>query len=168
MAGFRFAAATIHEAKIVAPTVTERGIDMQLNIMTPMLALICWTFVLWLWMYATRIPGMRAAGIDPAKVKRKEDLDALPLRTKQIADNYNHLHEQPTVFYALVVYSQLVGVHDALNVWLAWVYVGVRVVHSIIQCTANFVPLRFFVFALGSLVLMAMTARNVFAWIAVN
>jgi hypothetical protein len=135
------------------------------NILTPMLALILWTFVIWLWMYATRIPAMRAAGIDASKIKRKDELDALPVRVKQIADNYNHLHEQPTVFYALVVYCHLVGVADGLNVALAWVYVALRIVHSLIQCTGNFVPLRFMVFAASSIVLMVMAIRNVVAMV---
>src|SRR5262245_30020338 len=116
---------------------------MQLSILTPMLALIVWTFALWFWLYATRIPAMRAARIDPAKIKRKVDLDSLPTKVQQVADNYNHLHEQPTVFYALIVYSHLIGVHDELNVWLAWSYVAIRVVHSLVQCTSNFVPVRF-------------------------
>lgn len=131
--------------------------------MTPVLILICWTFVLWFWMYATRIPAIYAAGLDPARVKSKSDLDVLPQSVKQIADNYNHLHEQPTVFYALAAYSHLVGVADGLNAGLAWAYVGLRVVHSLIQCTINFVPLRFAVFVSSSLVLMVITARNVLA-----
>jgi hypothetical protein len=106
---------------------------------------------------------MRAAGIDPARVKRKGDLDALPVRVQQIADNYNHLHEQPTIFYALAVYTYLAGVADPLNIGLAWAYVGVRVVHSLIQCTTNFVPVRFMVFAVASLLLMVITVRNVLA-----
>jgi hypothetical protein len=134
-----------------------------MSTLTPMLALIVWTFVLWLWMYATRIPAMNVARIDPAKVKRKEDLDPLPVRVKQIADNYNHLHEQPTVFYALAIYSHLVGMADPINVALAWTYVGVRVVHSLVQCTTNFVPVRFVVFVAATLVLVAMTVRNVLA-----
>jgi hypothetical protein len=135
----------------------------QLNIMTPMLALICWTFVMWFWLYATRIPAMRRAGLDPRVVKRKDDIDVLPVKVKQVADNYNHLHEQPTIFYALVVYSQLSGVSDGLNVKLAWAYVALRIVHSLVQATLNFVPLRFSIFVACSLVLMAMTARNVAA-----
>jgi hypothetical protein len=133
------------------------------NIMTPVLALILWTFVIWFWLYATRLPAMKAARIDPKVIKRKQDLDPLPVSVQQIADNYNHLHEQPTVFYALAIYSHLVGVADGLNVALAWTYVGLRVVHSLIQCTSNFVPVRFFVFAGASLVLMAIAARNVIA-----
>lgn len=136
------------------------------NIMTPVLALIIWTFVIWVWMYATRIPAMQRARIDARKIKRKSDLDPLPVSVQQIADNYNHLHEQPTVFYALAIYSHLVGVADELNVALAWTYVAIRISHSLIQCTTNFVPLRFFVFAASSVVLMVIAARNVIAlWV---
>lgn len=131
-----------------------------MTILTPMLVLILWTFLIWFWMYATRIPAMRAARIDPARIKQKNELDVLPVSVKQIADNYNHLHEQPTVFYALVVYSHLVGTADSLNVWLAWSYVGARILHSLVQCTANFVPVRFLVFAVSSLLLMVMAVRN--------
>jgi len=136
---------------------------MPMSTLTPVLTLIVWTFVLWFWMYATRIPAMRAAGIDARKVKRKEDIDALPQKVKQIADNYNHLHEQPTVFYALALYSHVAGTADTVNVTLAWAYVALRIVHSLIQCTSNFTPLRFSVFVLASLMLMAMTVRNVIA-----
>jgi hypothetical protein len=139
---------------------------MHSTMLTPVLALIVWTFVIWLWMYLTRIPAMRAAGIDPARIKRKDELDALPVSVKQIADNYNHLHEQPTVFYALAVYTHLVGVADPANVALAWVYVALRVIHSVIQCTWNFVPVRFFVFAASSLVLIVIAIRNALALFA--
>jgi hypothetical protein len=136
---------------------------MHSNMLTPALALIVWTFVMWLWMYATRIPAMRAAGIDPAVVKRKDDIEKLPVGVKQIADNYNHLHEQPTTFYALLFYSHLVGVADALNLELAWAYVAFRIVHSLVQSTRNFVPVRFGVFVLASVMLMIITGRNVVA-----
>jgi hypothetical protein len=136
---------------------------MQTTILTPVLALIVWTFVIWFWLYATRLPAMRAAGLDPARVKRKSDLDPLPVSVQQIADNYNHLHEQPTVFYALAIYSHLVGVVDPLNIGLAWAYVALRIAHSLIQCTWNFVPVRFMVFSLSSLTLMVIAVRNVLA-----
>ena len=132
---------------------------MQTTMLTPVLALIVWTFVIWFWLYATRIPAMRAAGLDPARVKRKGDLDPLPVSVQQIADNYNHLHEQPTVFYALCIYSHLVGVMDTINVWLAWIYVAIRIVHSLVQATVNIIPARFGIFTAGSLVLLAMTLR---------
>ena len=135
------------------------------NIMTPVLALIVWTFAIWCWMYATRISVIRSARLDVARLKRKSDLDALPDEVQQIADNYNHLHEQPTIFYVLALYSHLVGVADGLNVLLAWLYVAMRVAHSIVQCTSNVVIVRFGIFVASTLVLMIITARNIIAWL---
>jgi hypothetical protein len=137
-----------------------------MNMMAPVLGLVMWTFVMWAWLYAVRIPAMRAAGIDPAKVKGRESLSLLPPQVNWVADNYNHLHEQPTVFYALCTYSFLVGVKDDLNIWLAWAYVAIRIVHSLVQATRNFVPLRFAIFMLGTLVLLAIAVRDVIALFA--
>lgn len=137
---------------------------MNQPMLAPMLALVLWTFVMWFWMYATRIPAIQAAGLDPAKVKQKSDLDVLPLSVRQVADNYNHLHEQPTLFYALVTCCVLGGAADATNVALAWAYVAIRVVHSLVQSTVNFIPLRFAVFTVGSLVLFAIGIRCAIAF----
>jgi hypothetical protein len=134
------------------------------NMMTPVLALVVWTMVILVWLYLRRIPAMRKAGIDPAKVKGSESYASMPpLNPKAVwvSDNYNHLHEQPVIFYALCVYTHLVGVWDGLNVGLAWGYVAIRIVHSLIQVTTNFVPLRFAVFNLGSIVLAIIALRNV-------
>lgn len=139
---------------------------MFVTILTPMLILVCWTLVMWLWMYATRIPAMKKAGIDPTRMREKSEMDVLPRSVRQIADNHNHLHEQPVIFYALVVYSHLAGVADPLNITLAWSYVGLRIVHSLWQGLVNFIPVRFALFALGSLVLIVMALRNLIALMA--
>ena len=134
---------------------------MPAPILTPALALVCWTLVMWFWLYATRIPAMRAVGLD--RFKEKKDLDALPRQVRQVADNYNHLHEQPVLFYALVFYCHLAGVGDGTNVTLAWIYVGFRVAHSLFQAIVNFIPVRFALFALGSFALMGIAVRCVIA-----
>lgn len=123
------------------------------TIFAPMMALIGWTFVMWLWMYATRIPAMQAARINAAKIKQKADLDPLPVKVKQVADNYNHLHEQPVLFYAVCLIIALNGGADGVDIILAWAYVGVRVIHSLMQATVNFVPARFFIFVGASILL---------------
>lgn len=133
------------------------------SMMTPVLMLASWTLVMWLWMYATRIPAMQKAGINAAELKEKSQLDVLPRSVRQVADNYNHLHEQPVVFYALAVYSHLVGVADPVNVGLAWAYVVLRVAHSVFQATINFIPVRFMLFALSSVVLIAIALHNLIA-----
>jgi hypothetical protein len=136
---------------------------MDNAILTPALALISWTMLVWAWMYALRIPAMNAAAIDPDNARHPGSLDVLPGNVRSVADNYNHLHEQPTVFYALVFYTLLAGNGDGTNITLAWVYVSLRVVHSLVQNTVNKVMIRFGVFALSSLVLVALTVRNLLA-----
>jgi hypothetical protein len=157
-------------AKGIGPVENGAGrtaLPQQLMTMTaPVLALVLWTFVMWFWMYATRIPAMRKAGIDPAKIKGSESLGSmppLPPKVVWVADNYNHLHEQPTVFYALAIYTHLAGVADELNIALAWIYVALRIVHSLVQAITNFVPTRFYIFAAASLVLMWIAIRDVLA-----
>jgi hypothetical protein len=130
------------------------------GMIAPVLALVAWTFVMWIWMYATRIPAMQKAGVDVAALSRTGGPLVLPPEVSRVADNYNHLHEQPTIFYALALAAQLGGVADAVNVGLAWTYVGLRVVHSLVQATRNVIPVRFAVFSLGSLVLLILLART--------
>jgi hypothetical protein len=131
--------------------------------LTPVLALVTWTLLIWVWMYALRIPAMLAADIDADKAKHPGSLDGLPSTVRAVADNYNHLHEQPTIFYALVLYSHLAGHNGSTLVMLAWAYVGLRIVHSLIQNTSNIVMLRFSVFALSTIVLMWLAVINLLA-----
>ena len=133
------------------------------SILTPVLALVCWTLFVWLWMYATRIPAMQKMHLDPQAAAHPGSLDVLPSNVRSVADNYNHLMEQPTIFYALVVYLHLAGQGDAVNVDLAWGYVAIRMVHSLVQNTANLVPLRFLLFSVSTVCLFAMAARGVIA-----
>jgi hypothetical protein len=133
------------------------------SLLTPMLALIVWSLAMLAWAYAARIPAMRQAGIDPAEAQEPTALDALPLKVRQVAYNYNHLMEQPTLFYALVVYSYLAGQQNAPNLILAWAYVAIRIVHSLVQATVNVVLARFAIFIAGTLVLAALAVRDVLA-----
>lgn len=133
------------------------------SILTPVLVLVVVSLLVWIWMYATRIPAMQRAAIVPQEAKFPGSLDRLPDSARQVADNYNHLMEQPTIFYALVFFIYLAGHADQLHIYLTWAYVVLRSVHTLIQCTVNIVNLRFSVFALSTLVLMAMAAREVMA-----
>jgi hypothetical protein len=139
---------------------------MPAQILAPAVALMAWTMVMWLWMYATRLPAMGKTGVNPddlVKGPKKSLDDILPPEVQWKAHNYNHLHEAPTVFYAVAIVLAITGQGDGLNATLAWVYVGLRVVHSLIQATVNKVPLRFLVFALSSLVLIALIVRAAIA-----
>jgi hypothetical protein len=129
-------------------------------IVAPVIALAVWTHVIWAWMYATRIPAIRKSGmvLDPS-APRGEQMATLPAEVRWKADNYNHLMEQPTVFYAVALSLALLGAGGGTNATLAWAYVGSRVVHSVIQATFNKIEVRFGVFLLSSLVLIALTVN---------
>jgi hypothetical protein len=130
--------------------------------LTPVLALVVWTLVMWVWMYATRIPALKQAGVDPQELAHPgEGQNQIPSQVRRVADNYNHLHEQPTIFYALMFFAAMTAGGDAISLNLAWAYVGLRVVHSLIQATINKVMLRFVVFSLGSIILMVLAGRQV-------
>ncbi len=133
---------------------------MENGILTPALALIVWTLVVWAWMYATRIPAMQKAKIDPQTAIHPGSLSVLPASARVVADNYNHLHEQPTIFYALIFYTHLSGAADSVNILLAWAYVGARIAHSLAQIVLRVVAVRFAIFALGALLLAAIAARD--------
>lgn len=133
------------------------------SLLTPILALVVWSLMMTVWMYATRIPAIQRAGIDPGEAREPTALDALPLEVRQVGYNLNNLMEQPTVFYALVAYTYLAGQQNAVNLILAWAYVAIRVVHSLVQATVNIVLVRFSLFALGTLVLAVLAARDVAA-----
>ena len=130
-----------------------------MDILQPVVALAIWTMVMWAWMYATRIPAMSRAKVNPDQMVRDPDasLDrTLPPQVQWKAHNYNHLHEQPTVFYAVAIVLAIIGQGDGMNALLAWIYVGLRVIHSLVQVTANKVLVRFVLFFLSSLVLIAL------------
>ena len=131
-----------------------------MEILKPVAVLAGWTMVMWVWMYATRIPAMQRANYDMAKPGGTgKDLDgALPAEVQWKAHNFNHLHEAPTVFYAVALLLAIIGQGDGLSAQIGWVYVVLRVVHSLVQAISNKVMLRFMLFALSSLCLMALVA----------
>lgn len=130
-------------------------------ILFPLLALIGWTFVMWVWMYVTRVPAMQRLNIDVDELSKTGAPLVLPAEVARVADNYNHLHEQPTLFYALVLAAAMFGAVDSLQVALAWGYVAVRVVHSLLQAIRNPILVRFIVFVLASLLLFVLFVRTV-------
>jgi hypothetical protein len=134
---------------------------MPAAILLPAATLVAWSLIVWVWMLATRVPAMQKARIHPEKAKhtRSAVYDVLPSEVRQVADNYNHLMEQPTIFYALVMVLAVSGEATDLDAGLAWAYVGLRIVHSLWQNMRNVVMIRFDLFIASTLVLFPMTGR---------
>lgn len=127
------------------------------DILQPVVALLAWTMVMWGWMYAVRLPAMTKAGIKPDDARDTSTLGAaLPAEAQWPAHNYNHLHEAPTLFYAVAIVLAILGAGDGLNTVIAWAYVALRVLHSLVQATINRVAIRFALYSLSSLALIAL------------
>lgn len=120
------------------------------------------TLGMFLWMYATRLPALKAAGIAPQDAMHPGSY-TLPSKAARVADNYNHLFEAPALFYTLVLAIVALGHADQLHVICAWSYVILRVAHSLVQATVNIVMLRFSIFMLSWIALAIMIVREVLA-----
>ena len=139
---------------------------MHSEILRPMVALVAWTLVMQAWMIATCLPAMQAAGLDLRKLVGTKASDAdrgLPPQVQWKAHNYNHLMEQPTLFYAISAVTALTGTGDGVNAAIAWVYVGLRVIHSLVQATTNKVGVRFMLFITSSIALAALSLHAAMA-----
>ena len=133
---------------------------MTSPILAPVIALVLWSFVMLAWLYATRIPAMVKAKATYDPRRPAEEFHAkLPVSVRWKADNYNHLMEQPTLFYAVALTLALLGAGGGINLTLAWIYVGLRVVHSVLQASVNIIPLRFLVFVASSIVLLILAIQ---------
>lgn len=139
---------------------------MHSEILKPVVVLAAWTLVMLLWLIAARMPAVRRAGLDVSKMTggRPHGLEGIvPDRANWPAHNYMHLMEQPTLFYAVALVIALTGTGDGINALLAWAYVGLRVLHSIVQATFNRIAVRFVLFGLSTLALVALTLHAAMA-----
>ena len=130
-------------------------------LLAPVVVLVAWSLLMMLWMAATRLPAMKKAGLGlNRRGGRGANLEGvLPDEVNWKGHNYQHLMEQPTIFYAIVFVLILMGMDVEINVWLAWAYVGLRILHSIVQATVNIVLYRFSLFLLSSLCLIGLTVH---------
>ncbi len=137
---------------------------MTQPMLLPVAALVAWTLIMAVWMLATRIPAMRKARMHPQKAVHTDSdaMQTLPSEVRQVADNYNHLMEQPTIFYAVALVIAISGEAAAIDVGLAWAYVALRVAHSVWQATKNIVMIRFYIFLAASALLFPLSGRALY------
>ena len=137
---------------------------MQAQILAPAAVLVLWSLIMLVWMAMTRLPAMSKAGGGLGKAKpggRGQDLEGvLPDKINWKAHNYAHLMEQPTLFYAVVVILAIMGA-SATDVLLAWVYVGLRIAHSLWQALVNVVSIRFLLFLASTVALVTLAVSAV-------
>ena len=140
------------------------------GLLAPAVALILWTFVMEVWMYITRISAINKNKIVFNPTDTKDDFNKhIPPQTRWKADNYNHLHEQPTIFYAVIGVLAVAAASDPTSPpqhsasTLAWLYVALRIVHSFWQSLVNQIPTRFVLFVASSFILFLLSMKAAFA-----
>jgi hypothetical protein len=126
-------------------------------LLMPLLAMVALTLLVWVRLYAVRIPEMKRSRIDPQRLAGSADKHLL--KDTRASDNFINLFEVPVLFYVLVLATVQAGVSDGALLVLAWAFVGLRVLHSLIQCSYNRVMHRFAVYALATVTLFAYLGR---------
>jgi hypothetical protein len=128
-------------------------------ILMPLLCMVLLTFLVWVFMYITRLHEMNSKGIHPQKLATRAEAAAVLTQSAAPADNLKNLFEMPVLFYVVTLLSLVLLIQDETLVWMAWLFTGLRALHSIIHCTYNRTMHRFIVYFSSSLVLLAMWIR---------
>ncbi|GGD95117.1 membrane protein [Tsuneonella deserti] len=134
---------------------------MLAQMLAPAAVLVAWTLIMLMWAAGTRLPALaKMGGLKNAKPGgRGQDLEGvLEDRINWKSHNYSHLVEQPTLFYAVSLIIALLG-PDPTSVLIAWIYVAVRIVHSLWQALVNVVSVRFILFLISTIALIVLAIR---------
>ena len=135
---------------------------MQAQMLAPAAVLVVWSLAMLFWTAFTRFPAMKKSGMDLANAApggRGQNLEGvLPDKVNWKSHNYTHLMEQPTLFYAASLIIALMGA-AAGDVTAAWIYVGLRIIHSLWQATVNVVSVRFMLFLASTFALLYLAYR---------
>ncbi|MDB2377981.1 MAPEG family protein [Luminiphilus sp.] len=118
--------------------------------------------VLMFFIYAVRLVSTGAKVGDLPAGFRGPDADSeTPDQVKWTRHNYEHLMEQPTLFYAMVIILAVVGDTSAASCYAAWIYTGARILHSVWQMQVNTIPVRFMLFTISTLALLVLCVHAV-------
>lgn len=135
----------------------------QAVIFYPFLATMVLTFVVWTYMYIRRLSFIFANDLEAKKMTPAELARVSPPSVSTPSDNLKNLLELPTVFYAIVLYLFATHQVDSMYLNLAWGFVAFRILHSLVHCTFNFIPLRFVLYVISAVTLWCMVGRAVLA-----
>ncbi|MGH8207979.1 MAG: MAPEG family protein [Steroidobacteraceae bacterium] len=144
----------------VAPAGLRESSMDQSHIFAPFFSMIALTLIVWVYMYARRIPFIQRGKFPPEQLTALEFTRISPPAVLNPSDNLKNLFEVPTVFYALVLYLYVTHEVDLTYLAASWIFVGFRVLHSIVHCTFNMVPLRFWLYAVSTVALWFIAIRS--------
>jgi len=138
----------------------------QAVIFQPFLATLLLTLVVWIYMYGRRLPFIFSSGLDPKQMTPLELARHSPPRVSNPSDNLKNLFELPSLFYATVLYLYVTNQVDGAYLVAAWGFFAFRVLHSVVHCTFNLIPLRFVLYVISAGALWYMIVRASMAHLA--
>jgi hypothetical protein len=127
-------------------------------ILLPMIAQTALVAFVWIRMYFSRIREFRQRQLNPQSLSTSAQAAGV-LTDVAAADNFRNLFEVPVLFYAVCCALAIAGADSVAQVALAWLFVGLRVVHTFIHLTYNRVMHRFAVYVLSTVVVFLMWAQ---------
>jgi len=137
----------------------------KIEIIPPVFAMVGLTFLVWIRMYVVRLGGMARHGVKAEEMKDKEKL---PQSIATSGDNFNNIMQLPTLFYVAAIFLYLADQVTVLQVGLAWTFVALRVVHSIIHSTYNRIIHRFLAYVSGAICLWIMWGCFIWGYFSAN
>lgn len=140
---------------------------MQNAIFSPFFAMVFLTLLVWVYLYIRRITFLNNTKLDPKELAVPGMLAQIsPSEVSNPSDNFKNLFEIPVLFYTLVLYLFITNQVDAVYVNAAWIFVGFRVLHSIVHCTLNLILLRFYLYLFSTLMVWFIAIRAAFSHFA--
>jgi hypothetical protein len=138
----------------------------QSTIFVPFFAMVLLTLIVWVYMYARRIPFIQRNNLLQQQLGPSELARISPPAVSNPSDNLKNLFEIPTIFYALTLYLYVTHSVDSTYLVAAWIFVLFRALHSLVHCTINIVLLRFWLYAVSTVALwfLAIRAASRLVW----
>ena len=131
------------------------------HIIWPVLAQIFMTLMMFIML------GVRKSkAVETGEVNRKQaalNNREWPEQVVKVSNNIANQFELPVLFYVLCLVLYSIDTVDVTALVLAWLFVLSRVAHAYVHIGSNYVPMRFRLFLLGCLVLIAMLILVVWA-----
>jgi hypothetical protein len=124
----------------------------QTQVLWPVVAQVALTFIVWIWLYVTRIGEMIRKGIKSQDLADGDRRDKLLKNVVNPSDNFENLFEVPVLFFAAMLAVHSAGLGDDVYAFLGWAFVVLRAAHSLIHCTYNRVLHRFVAYALSTII----------------
>ena len=129
---------------------------IYLNIIWPVFAMVLLTFGVWFTLFVQRVAHMKRNPPAPEDLATGEASRRYFEPAEMPSNNLVNLFEMPVLFYALVPLLVIAQQATRVQVVLAWLFVLLRLAHSIIHIGRGRVPVRFLVYLGSCAVLLAM------------